>query len=123
MQHVVENVDSATKSGINKLTEIELETIKIARGAYEGLALIPCTRCGYCIPCPESIDIPRVLTIYNDSIMYDKHEHAKFDYNNFVPENNRANLCVACTECEEKCPQGIPISEWMVKIDQIFSAK
>jgi len=87
------------------------------------MALIPCTRCGYCVPCPEGIDIPRLLNIYNDSIMYDKHDFAVIEYNNWVPVNNRANLCVACQECEEKCPQGILVSEWMVKIDQIFAAE
>jgi predicted aldo/keto reductase-like oxidoreductase len=123
MQHVVENVASGNQSGINSLSEAESELVVRVRGEYEGLALIPCTRCGYCIPCPEGIDIPRLLNIYNDSIMYDKNDYAKTEYNNFVPVNNRANLCVACQECEEKCPQGILVSEWMVNIDQIFAAE
>jgi len=121
MQHVVENVASANKSGIQSLLEAELNTVTRVREEYENLALIPCTRCGYCVPCPEGVDIPRILNIYNDSIMYDKHEYATADYINWVPVKNRANLCVACGECEEKCPQGIPVSEWMVKIDQIFA--
>ena len=121
MQHVVENVASADKSGIDSLLEAELDTVTRVREEYEDLALIPCTRCGYCVPCPEGVDIPRILNINNDSIMYDKHEYAKAEYSNLVPVKNRANLCVACGECEEKCPQGIPISEWMGKIDQIFS--
>ena len=123
MQHVVENVASGNQSGINYLSEAESKIVDRVRKEYEGMALIPCTRCGYCVPCPEGIDIPRLLNIYNDSIMYDKHDYAKTEYNNFVPVNNRANLCVACQECEEKCPQGILVNEWMVKIDQIFAAK
>lgn len=122
IQHVVENVTSAEKSGIQNLLEEELDTVTRVREEYEDLALIPCTRCGYCIPCPEGVDIPRILNIYNDSIMYDKHEYAKTDYNDWLPVDNRANLCVSCLECEEKCPQGIPISEWMVKIDQIYTS-
>jgi hypothetical protein len=123
MQHVVENVASGNQSGINSLSEAESKLVDRVRKEYEDMALIPCTRCGYCVPCPEGIDIPRLLNIYNDSIMYDKHDYAKTEYNNFVPVNNRANLCVTCQECEEKCPQGIIVSEWMVKIDQIFAAK
>jgi len=123
MQHVVENVTSGNQSGVNSLSEAESKLVDRVRKEYEGMALIPCTRCGYCVPCPEGIDIPRLLNIYNDSIMYDKHDYAKTEYNNFVPVNNRANLCVACQECEEKCPQGILVSEWLVKIDKIFAAE
>ena len=123
MQHVVENVTSGDQSDVNSLSEVESNLVARVREEYEGMALIPCTECGYCVPCPEDIDIPRLLNIYNDSIMYDKHDYAKTDYNNGVPENNRANLCAACQECEEKCPQGILVSEWMVKIDQIFAAE
>jgi predicted aldo/keto reductase-like oxidoreductase len=121
MQQVVENVNSARSSGINTLTEQDLATVSSAKRAYEDLALIPCTRCGYCIPCPEGIDIPGILTIYNDSIMYDKFEYAKTDYTVWVPDNAKANLCVACTDCEEKCPQDIQISEWMPKIHGYFT--
>jgi len=123
MQHVVENVASGNQSGANSLSEAESKLVVRVREEYEDMALIPCTRCGYCVPCPEGIDIPRLLNIYNDSIMYDKHDFAVIEYNNWVPVNNRANLCVACQECEEKCPQGILVSEWMVKIDQIFAAE
>ena len=121
MQHVVENVNSASNSSIDSLSEGELNTLNQVRDAYENLALIPCTRCGYCIPCPEGVDIPRILNIYNDSIMYDKFDYAKVDYNVWVPADSKANLCVDCEECEEKCPQDIQISDWMVKIHKIFT--
>lgn len=58
MQHVVENVSSAEKSGIQNLLEEELDTVTRVREEYEDLALIPCTRCGYCVPCPEGVDTP-----------------------------------------------------------------
>ena len=120
MQHVIENTDSANNCGSSSLSEGELTTINQVREAYENLALIPCTRCGYCIPCPEGVDIPQILNIYNDSIMYDKHDYAKVEYV-WVTANSKANLCVACAECEEKCPQDIPISEWMEKIHQLYT--
>ena len=121
MQHVVENVASANKSGIQSLLEAELNTVSRVRKEYENLALIPCTRCGYCVPCPEGVDIPRILKIYNDGIMYDKVDSARSDYVMWVPDENKGNLCVVCGECEEKCPQDIPISDWMAKIHQEYS--
>jgi predicted aldo/keto reductase-like oxidoreductase len=40
--------------------------------------------------------------------------------NGFIPEGERTSACVACQECEEKCPQGIPISDWMPIVHQVL---
>lgn len=121
MQQVQENIASAARSGIGSLTSDEVELVAHAKATYEGFQLIPCTNCGYCIPCPEGVDIPRILKIYNDGIMYDKVESAKTDYQMWVPAENKADLCVVCGECEEKCPQNIPISDWMAKIHKEYT--
>ena len=121
LEQVQENIASASRSGIGTLSNADLDLIAEAKKTYEGFQLIPCTNCGYCVPCPEGVDIPRVLKIYNDGIMYDKVESAKTDYLLWVPEENKADLCVVCGECLEKCPQDIPISDWMAKIHQEYS--
>lgn len=121
MEQLMDNIASASRSGVGKMTESELELVALAKATYEGFQLIPCTNCGYCIPCPEGVDIPRILKIYNDGIMYDKVEGAKADYLSWVPAENKADLCVVCQECEEKCPQDIPIADWMDKIHQEYT--
>ena len=121
LEQVQENIASASKSGIGKLSDADLDLIAEAKKTYEGFQLIPCTNCGYCVPCPEGVDIPRILKIYNDGIMYEKVESAKTDYLMWVPAENKADLCVVCGECLEKCPQDIPISDWMEKIHQEYS--
>ena len=121
LQHVKENVGSAEESGINILSEEDIGIIARVKEAYEDLATIPCTRCGYCVPCPEGVDIVRILEIYNDSVMYDKFDFSKTNYNLWVPAESKADLCVVCGECEEKCPQDIPISDWMAKIHHTFT--
>ena len=115
MQHVIENVESANHSGINTLTEKELSTIEKVSEEYRKLCPIPCTRCGYCIPCPNDVDIPNVFTQYNDASMYDDPATSRFRYGMIMPEEKRADNCVECLECEEKCPQEIPITEWLKK--------
>jgi predicted aldo/keto reductase-like oxidoreductase len=122
IKQVQENITSASNSGIGKLSSAELDLVREAKKTYQGLQLVPCTNCGYCVPCPEDVDIPRILKIYNDGIMYDKVETAKTDYLTYVPAENKADLCVVCGECLEKCPQDIPISDWMEKIHQEYSA-
>lgn len=121
MEQVQQNLASASISGIGSLTGSELTLVEEVRSAYQDLELIPCTNCGYCIPCPEGVDIPRILGIYNDGIMYDKAEIARNDYLMWVPDGNKGNLCVVCRECEEKCPQDIPISDWMDRIHREYS--
>lgn len=121
LEQVQQNLASASRSGVGSLTESELKLVEDVRSTYLGMELIPCTSCGYCVPCPEGVDIPRILRIYNDGIMYDKKDISKNNYNLWVPEENKGNLCVSCGECEDKCPQHIPISDWMPRIHQEYT--
>ncbi|MHA2474539.1 MAG: aldo/keto reductase [Promethearchaeota archaeon] len=63
MQQVVENVESANNSGINILTEEESNTISELREAYGKYIIVPCTSCGYCLPCPNGVNIPQILRL------------------------------------------------------------
>ncbi len=35
-------------------------------------------------------------------------------------EDERANLCIECGECLEKCPQQIEIPDWLAKVHEIL---
>jgi len=119
MQQVKENIASADVSGIGTLTEEELALIERVREKYMELCPIPCTKCGYCMPCPNGVDIPRNLETYNHGVMYDKPDYARRSYA-WIPEEARASACIQCRECEELCPQGIPISEWMPLVHTVL---
>ncbi|MCJ7623554.1 MAG: aldo/keto reductase [Anaerolineaceae bacterium] len=121
LQHVQENVISANSSGIGTITDEEQAIIDRVREKYQELSPINCTRCEYCLPCSEGLDIPQILSMFNSGKMYDKLEMARNMYERFVPEDKRAAFCIACQECEERCPQEIPISEWMVKVDKVLA--
>jgi predicted aldo/keto reductase-like oxidoreductase len=117
MEHVVQNVASASVSGPDTLTDAERALIERVRDKYRELTPIPCTDCKYCLPCPEGVSIPRILRIYNESVMYNTPDKARRFYS-WIAEAERADQCVQCGECEEKCPQGIGIIEWLEKIHQ-----
>ncbi len=119
MEQVEENVASASASGINTLTEQELALFDQVREKYGELCPIPCTKCEYCMPCPNDVDIPRNLTVYNEGVMYDKPDRAREAYK-LIPEEVRASVCAQCRECEEKCPQSILISEWMPLVHAVL---
>ena len=114
MQHVIENLDSADRSGAGLLTDEELILIDKVREEYRRLAPVPCTNCKYCMPCPNGVEITTILEYYNESITYDNPRASRSLYGS-LSEDEQADNCVECFECEEKCPQGIPISEYLKK--------
>ena len=120
MRQLEENIASADISGINILTTEELALIERVREKYKDLSPIPCTQCEYCLPCPEGVGIPRNFEAYNKGIMYDKQDDARNEYQTGIPKEKRARLCIQCGVCEEKCPQQIPISQWMPVVHEVL---
>jgi len=120
MAQVEENVAAAERSAVGALSAEELAIVGRVRDAYAGLAPIPCTRCGYCMPCPNGVDIPTNFNIYNEGHMYAEPERARWRYQRLA-ETARASACIACRQCEEQCPQHIPISEWMPTVDEVLA--
>ena len=116
IEQVKENVVFAGRSDIGVLNQKDLETINLIRKEYNKRSIIPCTKCGYCMPCPNNVDIPENFSLYNDGIIYNDLKSSSLKYNNFFDKSKRSDLCIHCKECEEKCPQKIPISDWMTKI-------
>ncbi len=117
MQQVEENLASADRSGIGAMSAAEQAIVDRAAAEYRSRAVIPCTACQYCMPCPYGVDIPHNFKIYNDGIMFDDQAGARISYTRFTLESERAAKCVGCQACEEKCPQRIEISQWMPRID------
>ena len=80
--------------------------------------MIPCTGCGYCMPCPEGINIPAALKSMNDYHMRGKisamKHHLRFAGFQTPDSKPRwTGLCTQCGRCEEKCPQHLEIKQAM----------
>jgi predicted aldo/keto reductase-like oxidoreductase len=115
MPQVQENLRVAGDSGAGTLAAGDLELIARAKEKFEERTAIPCTRCGYCMPCPNGVNIPFNFELYNAAEMYEDVAAARFRYLRFMGDGEKASACIGCRVCEEKCPQKIPISEWMPK--------
>ncbi len=121
MQQVKDNIEYASGSGVGSLTEEELALYDRVREAYRGLTAVACTQCGYCMPCPQGVDIPRNFFIYNEAVKYENPRSSRDEYGWWKHAHERdssrpdirAAMCVQCVACEAKCPQSIQISKWM----------
>jgi predicted aldo/keto reductase-like oxidoreductase len=122
MEHVLENVDVANRSGIGKLTAEQWAFYEKIREAYKSSNPIPCTYCRYCMPCAYGVEIPRVFEIYNEAAMYNDVGMARFQYRGprGLKEDQRADQCTECKTCIDLCPQKIDIPAWMKKAHEML---
>jgi predicted aldo/keto reductase-like oxidoreductase len=121
MEQVMENLEAADRSGPNALTEKELSLIDQVREEYRKRSPIPCTKCKYCLPCPNDVNIPGILGLYNDAMMYEDLQRIRRLYLIRIQEGERAEQCLECQTCEDLCPQGITISEWIKKAQDLLA--
>ncbi len=86
-----------------------------------------CTGCGYCLPCPEGVSIPKMMDAYNHKLLGDSS-------NPFQNINNRlkwhwslspqdAAACSLCGACEERCTQHLPIQDRLKEIAELTDEK
>ena len=124
LEQVKHNVAAATGSGIGTLSQAESDLIAQAQEKYKQLNPIPCTQCGYCTPCPHGVAIPNNFSLYNNAHVFGGNTVALSSaLYGLLPPNHRAESCADCGDCEPKCPQQIPIRQWMPRIHKELSAK
>ena len=81
-----------------------------------------CTGCGYCLPCPAELEVPKLMDVYNQKIL-DGTDAAMRDrlkwHWNLAPDV--AAGCLQCGDCEKACTQHLPIRERMAAIAALAS--
>jgi len=71
---------------------------------------IPCTGCAYCAPgCPVQIPIPQYFSLYNEHKRDGWQVDARGRYKEMTKVHPKASACIGCGQCEEKCPQHLPV--------------
>jgi hypothetical protein len=115
LDQVRENVAFAAEGRADSLSAGDLALLERARKAYRALLTVDCSGCAYCMPCPSGVNIPMNFSFYNDEVTF-KDPTGVMVYNTFMFPEQRASACVECGECEEKCPQHIPIREELKKV-------
>jgi hypothetical protein len=126
MEQVKENLAIAAQGLSDSLSPEELAVVETMRETFASRVKIPCTGCRYCMPCPNSVDIPSCFMYYNQAYTYDAREKATGVYlwalNGSFSGGTPgfASCCARCGECEGKCPQGLPIREYLHDVGEFF---
>ncbi len=122
MEQLKDNIRIFEQAEPDVMSEEDLAMIGRVREAYNKLIKVPCTGCGYCIPCPKGVDIPRIFYLYNNGSMYNDFANVVQDNYSRVLSSNASPLeCVKCGACEKKCPQHIHIMENLQKAHEAIA--
>lgn len=111
MDQMQENI--ATFEEDKPLTEEEMDTLLSVADSMVGKIALPCTACHYCVShCPQGLDIPRLIALYNEHCFTEGGFIAPMALS-AIPEDKRPDSCIGCRSCEAVCPQQIKVSEAM----------
>ena len=110
---VEENVRIAREAEVGCMTERDREVIEKVKAEINRYIKVPCTGCGYCMPCPAGVDIPGCFAAYNmrytDSWYQGMKAYMMCTTLRMNPSN--ASKCLRSGKCEQHCPQNISIRE------------
>ena len=126
-QQLNDNLKIADKTTPLSMTFDEMETVELAKRVMRDSLKINCSTCGYCMPCPQGVNIPECLKIYNEKYLFNHKglmNQSFMDYYQYVGgimgNRGNASLCNGCGKCLRKCPQKLNIIEELKKVKKEF---
>lgn len=113
MEMVRENLEAAVHAAAGSFTPEDHAFIDALRWEIGAKIRVGCTGCGYCMPCPQGVDISGSFRCLNE-IEIEGAKKARKEYWQVTairktPGN--ASRCIGCGKCERHCPQQLPIRE------------
>ncbi|UNT96551.1 aldo/keto reductase [Allobaculum mucilyticum] len=107
------------------LSEDEQKLVHDAADLLASKASIACTGCRYCVDdCPKKIPIPEFFKMMNNVSQYGPSRIAPMNNKYRHQTENlglgKASDCIHCRQCEQHCPQHLPITEYLEQTAEIF---
>ena len=94
------------------LSAEQLAAISRVVGIFQAANRVPCTGCGYCMPCPRGVPIPSAFAAYNASYAHGWMTGLQQYFTASAVRTAEPRLvsnCTECGKCKHHCPQGIDI--------------
>lgn len=111
LEMIRQNLQTASEAAPGCMTESDRKLLELVKEEIRKSVKIGCTGCGYCMPCPQGVDIPGSFRCYNAMYAEGK-KSGRRDYlqcTAFRQNPSSASQCVQCGKCENHCPQHIEI--------------
>ncbi|MBR3317900.1 MAG: aldo/keto reductase [Atopobiaceae bacterium] len=101
------------------LSAEEQAVIAAAQAELAKINYIECTGCHYCCDgCPMQIPIPDFFKAMNRKLQFENEADAKRRYESACEQAGvTAADCIQCGQCEDACPQRLPIISHLEQID------
>ena len=111
LEMVRDNVATASNVKIGEVGEREEAMLKQVVQAINAKMKVGCTGCGYCMPCPQNVDIPAAFSAYNHKYSEGSFSALQeyFMCTALRKDYSGASNCIECGKCEMHCPQHIEI--------------
>ena len=111
IEQLEDNLRIFEKARANVMTEEEMQIVDRVREAFAEHMAVGCTACGYCQPCPMTVDIPAVFARWNGAAVFGEWDKMRDRFGKLEKAGHGPSACIACGKCESHCPQHLPIIE------------
>ena len=104
------------------LNETEQAAVQKVVSILRGEGLIACTACRYCTEgCPMSINIPALFKRKNELTQFPGQEKGiRWRFHRIVEKGGKPSDCIECGQCENICPQHLPIRDLLKEVAAAF---